>query len=284
MRTFLKNILIVFAAISTSLYAQIPNSGFEEWNQSEPINWKTSNLWFLKTVSPTEGTVSGSSAIKLTTLSTGELLMPATVLSGADGSGFPVNQRHEQLSLYYKFSKTNNTAYLFISVGVFKNGEGIGGGVKDIITDADNFTALNIPIEYFDNQVPDSAIILIMVTDQFSDTSASGSCAVIDDVSFNVLSDVDNENINPENFKLEQNFPNPFNPETNIKYSINSSQYVSLKVYDVLGNEIADLINEEKHAGVHEVKFNGSDLASGIYFYKLQTGGLTETKKMLLMK
>lgn len=96
--------------------------------------------------------------------------------------------------------------------------------------------------------------------------------------------DVDNENSNPGNFALEQNFPNPFNPETNIKYSINSNQFVSLKVYDVLGNEIADLINEEKPAGVYEVKFNGNGLSSGIYFYKLQTGGLTETKKMILMK
>lgn len=104
------------------------------------------------------------------------------------------------------------------------------------------------------------------------------------DYNTETATDVDDENLNPGNFTLEQNFPNPFNPETIIKYSINSNQFVSLKVYDVLGNEIADLINEEKPAGVYEVKFNGNGLSSGIYFYKLQTGGLTETKKMILMK
>lgn len=120
----------------------------------------------------------------------------------------------------------------------------------------------------------------------YLEINVNGNLTVDKQVDFNTgtTTDVDYNNSSINNFALEQNFPNPFNPETNIKYSINSNQFVSLKVYDVLGNEIADLINEEKSAGVYEVKFNGSELSSGIYFYRLQTGGLTETKKMILMK
>jgi hypothetical protein len=85
-------------------------------------------------------------------------------------------------------------------------------------------------------------------------------------------------------FKLEQNYPNPFNPTTSIQYAISSRQFVTLKVYDILGNKIATLVNEEKPAGEYEIEFNATGLTSGIYFYQLRTGNFTETKKMLMIK
>jgi photosystem II stability/assembly factor-like uncharacterized protein len=88
----------------------------------------------------------------------------------------------------------------------------------------------------------------------------------------------------PALFELKQNYPNPFNPSTVINYQLPVSGDVTLKVYDVLGNEIATLVNEEKPAGSYEVEFNASELSSGIYFYKLQAGDFVETKKMILLK
>ncbi|UCH66851.1 MAG: T9SS type A sorting domain-containing protein [Ignavibacterium sp.] len=88
----------------------------------------------------------------------------------------------------------------------------------------------------------------------------------------------------PLTFRLGQNYPNPFNPSTTIKYAISSKQFVSIKVYDVLGNEIATLVNEEKPAGVYQVEFNEIGLPSGTYFYRLQAGAYIQTKKMLLIK
>jgi predicted lipoprotein with Yx(FWY)xxD motif len=85
-------------------------------------------------------------------------------------------------------------------------------------------------------------------------------------------------------FALLQNYPNPFNPSTKFKYSIPTSRFVTLKVYDVLGSEVATLVNEEKPAGNYMIQFNASQLSSGIYFYKLQTDSFIETKKMILMK
>jgi hypothetical protein len=92
---------------------------------------------------------------------------------------------------------------------------------------------------------------------------------------------------NPEiisEFRLEQNYPNPFNPVTNIQFRISDFGFVTLKVFDVLGKEVATLINEEKPAGSYEVEFNSNDLSSGIYFYKLQAGSFVDTKKMILLR
>jgi len=88
----------------------------------------------------------------------------------------------------------------------------------------------------------------------------------------------------PDEYFLNQNYPNPFNPTTTIRYQIPEISFVTIKVYDVLGNEIATLVNEEKPAGNYEVEFIGKGLPSGIYFYRLQTGSFVETKKMVLLK
>lgn len=88
----------------------------------------------------------------------------------------------------------------------------------------------------------------------------------------------------PDRFTLQQNYPNPFNPVTTIQYSIPQRSNVTLKVYDVLGKEIALLVNEEKDRGVYNVNFDATGLASGIYLYKLQAGSFVETKKMILLR
>jgi hypothetical protein len=92
-------------------------------------------------------------------------------------------------------------------------------------------------------------------------------------------------NENPESqFYLSQNYPNPFNPVTNIRYQIPKSSFVTLKVYDALGNEVEVLVNEEKPAGSYTVSFDGGKLSSGIYFYKLDSGSYKATRKLILLK
>jgi hypothetical protein len=88
----------------------------------------------------------------------------------------------------------------------------------------------------------------------------------------------------PAEFLLSQNYPNPFNPKTKIKYQIAKISFVTIKVYDVLGSEVATLVNEEKPAGSYDVEFIGDELPSGIYFYQLEAGNFIETKKMVLLK
>jgi len=92
-----------------------------------------------------------------------------------------------------------------------------------------------------------------------------------------------NNNV-PGKIVLLQNYPNPFNPTTTINYSIPKSGLVTIKVYDVLGKEVRTLVNEEKTAGNYSVQFNGNNLSSGIYFYRMQSDNLSQTKKLILLK
>ncbi len=85
-------------------------------------------------------------------------------------------------------------------------------------------------------------------------------------------------------YELAQNYPNPFNPVTQIQYSLEQSSNVTLRVFDILGREVATLINENQNAGRHVVDFNASDFASGIYLYRLEAGSFVQVKKMILMK
>jgi len=109
-------------------------------------------------------------------------------------------------------------------------------------------------------------------------------CIIDGDTIGNILRVPENENLQPVYFKLYQNYPNPFNPSTNIDYEINELAKVTIKVYDILGNEVTVLVNEEKHPGKYSVKFNAGYLSSGVYFYKLQSGGNIMVKSMVLIE
>jgi hypothetical protein len=91
-------------------------------------------------------------------------------------------------------------------------------------------------------------------------------------------------NETPNQFSLSQNYPNPFNPSTKIKFNIAETGFTSLKIYDLLGNEMSALVNKELQSGSYEFNFDAKGLASGIYFYRLQAGSFIETKKMILIK
>ena len=97
-------------------------------------------------------------------------------------------------------------------------------------------------------------------------------------------SGVEDEESIPNAFALQQNYPNPFNPSTTVKYSIPGMSKVSIRLFNLLGEEVATLVNEEKVAGYYTIEFNAARLPSGVYFYQLQAGGFVETKKMLLLK
>lgn len=88
----------------------------------------------------------------------------------------------------------------------------------------------------------------------------------------------------PVSYSLKQNYPNPFNPVTKISFSIPKQGFVTLKIYDILGNEVSTLVNENRNAGNYDIEFKGDNLSSGVYYYKLESGGFTDIKKMTLIK
>lgn len=126
--------------------------------------------------------------------------------------------------------------------------------------------------------------LILIIAFLFLILSASGSSLLFGNELQKDNTNKKDASIELSSFKLEQNYPNPFNPSTEIKYSIPVESYVRLKVYNVLGNEVATLVNEEKPAGKYSIKFNASNLSSGVYIYRLQTDYSIITKKMTLIK
>ncbi|MEJ2617339.1 MAG: T9SS type A sorting domain-containing protein, partial [Ignavibacteriaceae bacterium] len=124
--------------------------------------------------------------------------------------------------------------------------------------------------------VYDSGLVTITGVKVYKDSSRLS-------ITYGVVS-VDEKNSLPIEFTLMQNYPNPFNPTTSIQYSIASRQFVELKIFNVLGQEIKTIVNEEKPAGNYQVEFNAANLPSGVYFYRIQAGSFNQVRKMLLIK
>ena len=99
-----------------------------------------------------------------------------------------------------------------------------------------------------------------------------------------IVTEIENVEESVLSYGISNNFPNPFNPSTRIKYFIPTQSFVTIKVFDALGNEIATLVNEEKQTGSYNVEFDASGFTSGIYFYRIQAGNFAETKNMILLK
>ncbi len=107
---------------------------------------------------------------------------------------------------------------------------------------------------------------------------------VIRDTLYGVLLNVPRFEGLPASYELYQNYPNPFNPSTEIRYQISSAGHVSLKVFDLLGREVATLVDEEKLPGIHAVTWNAAGFASGVYLYRLQAGSFVETKRLMIIR
>jgi hypothetical protein len=142
-----------------------------------------------------------------------------------------------------------------------------------------------VPMTYYSSEVPDTAIIQVSVLGPTGSDFHAGTTIHVDNLSFSGTVDVGEENFEkPVTFELSQNYPHPFNPSTSIRYSVQSSQHVSLRVYDVLGSEIAILVDEVKEPGNYIAVWDAHDYPSGMYFYRLRSGNQVGQKKMLLIR
>ncbi|MDD8017110.1 MAG: glucoamylase family protein [Bacteroidota bacterium] len=152
--------------------------------------------------------------------------------------------------------------------------------------------AFNLTLNWWDNDIIgiDQGPMIIMI-ENYRNQSVWNRFMKNPDVQrglaaakFTTVTGVGAEKSIPKNFSLSQNYPNPFNPTTIISYQLPKNSFVSIKVYDLLGKEIARLVDETQSAGMHTISFDATHLPSGIYFYTLRSGQFTETKKMMLLR
>lgn len=268
----------------------IPNPGFESWTLGNPDNWATDNVPSVYTpITQSNTSHSGSYAVKGEVVSYAQVPIAPT-LWGQNGD-IPISENYTRLTGYYQMTNKGQDA-LLVTVYLYDAQNGpVAVGINELGPTSDGYKMFTVDLQYiYGNDQPASSAYLLFVIGL--DSSATneevtvGSSFLLDDLAFDMASSIDNSKPDhqPQIFALAQNFPNPFNPTTNISFSIPVAGNTSLTVYNSLGQLVKTLVDEDLSAGLHQVTFDATGFPSGIYFYRLEAGTKSSVKRMSLIK
>jgi Secretion system C-terminal sorting domain len=287
MKTILKVLFLFFLFFNFVTFAQPLNNSFESWTNGDPTSWVTLDITgFVDCITQSSDAQNGSSSARLEVLDfLGTPFPPYLTSTDSNGNGHPVTQAYANFKGYYKFAPVGSD-WLIVSVLMSVNDTMyVGGGAITIESATASWTEFNVPLVYFNGTTPNSTYITFTIGDTAGTIAANvGTVAYLDNLSFSGVASVQQLPGVVNNYKLEQNYPNPFNPSTNIQYSIPEASFVQLKVYDILGNEVATLVNQEQSAGIYKADFSGKGFASGLYIARLTAGNYVKDIKMTLLK
>jgi hypothetical protein len=280
----LSTFLVCAAMLSSTVSGQtIPNGSFEQWSGGNPVGWKTSNSppsW--TNILQSSSAHAGASSAQGTVIGYSGLPVSPSLLAGETGRGFSISSRPDALHGWYMLTSVGGDGFM-VSVAIKKNSMAIGAGMIADATVASVYREFVADIAYGTSDIPDTAEIAIAVM-PFNPPQHIGTFFIVDDLSWGGVSEVKAIGGVPTSSTLEQNFPNPFNPTTNIVFSVAKTSSVSLKVFNLLGREVADLVNEELAPGRYRATFDGTALPSGVYFYRLQADQFSSTKRLMLLR
>ncbi|HTY57419.1 MAG TPA: T9SS type A sorting domain-containing protein [Bacteroidota bacterium] len=249
----------------------------------DPSGWDTGNgLYTFVTKSTTAHT--GSSAAQGGVVNVGAFNLSCSLrTTDVAGVGFAISQRYAALHGYYRFSPLSGDSF-FANFLAQKGTSGVGSASYVNSAAQSVYKEFVANVLYPGSDIPDNGII------SFSIIGAGGfphvgSTFLVEDLSFGPATGVnDRPDGTPKAFRLEQNYPNPFNPTTNIVYDVPEQSHVKMTVIDLLGREVAVVVDEVQPAGRYKAVFNASALTTGTYFYRLTAGTSVQTRKFLLLK
>ena len=210
-------------------------------------------------------------------------------------SFFGYHGRPASLNGWYQFTSAGHDS-LTIAVEMWSSGmsQVVSAGVWSARSNTSGYTQFSVPLEYISGITADTAWVWVLIEAGDNDTIHVGSTFLLDDLSFqgNVAGIAPISSVTPTSYALDQNYPNPFNPSTTIRFSLPEASHVRLTVFNLLGEELAVLINEQRQAGVYDQKFDASGLPSGSYFYRIEAQGLggaqaksfVQVRKMTIVK
>ncbi|MBN2367271.1 MAG: T9SS type A sorting domain-containing protein [Calditrichaeota bacterium] len=289
------NYVLLFAVLFfLNLYGQIPNAGFEDWIDGNPVGWLTNNA--PPTVVPITQSAtshSGNSAARGEVVSISSFVLAPSMTSidpQNSNIGFPVSQRYAQISGWYQFSGTGNSVLLinvFMSYISATDTTGVGAGAFISGTNTGSYTQFSAPISYVPgSEIPNVAWITVQISDTVTGLPAIGNFFLIDDLSLEGIVGVEDPAQNPVSgdYQLHQNYPNPFNPSTTISFNLPGVSEVAIVIFNQLGEEVDRIQVGRLGAGNHSVEWNAENYPSGIYYYQLQTKNQKMIRKMILLR
>ncbi len=275
--------------------AQIPNGGFENWTSGSPDNWFANNVpTYYSTITQSTTAHSGSYAAQGQVAAYFNQLVAPLMQTGSTANGFHYVGRPASVTGYYQLSSQSGDEMHVIALLV-RGDTAIAAATGIITTAASSYTQFSFPFTYVFAGNADSAYVQIAMSNA-GGTVHSGSVFLVDDIAFSGVNGVNQSpGTAPRTFALDQNYPNPFNPSTTIGYDVPYRSRVEITVFNALGQQVKQLVNDDFGAGHYTVQFNANGLASGVYFYRLRAvagpdanGGqskeFVQTKTLLLMK
>jgi len=281
---------LLFILLVSFSFAQIPNHGFENWAEEIPNDWLTSNVpGSFEPITKSETSHSGSYAVKGEVLSFLDASLPPWL--STDATYFAISQNYTRMTGYYQFSNNGEDA-LWAEV-VFFDAQLmlVAAGIAEFGETSAAYTQFIVNMDYTlgSGQPATQAIIWFTIfpsTESQTDSLTAGSYFLIDDLEFDMVSNISEGNFgdSPRSYHLTQNYPNPFNPSTKIKYSLPKPENVKIEVYNTIGQKIKTLLNKQMPAGYHEVIFTAENLPSDVYFYRIIAGDFQDVKKMVLLR
>ncbi len=295
--------LLLLLVMPGSSPAQIPNAGFENWtatNPASPTSWYTDNVPAVPPLFPGAAPVTQSA-----TAHTGSFAVQGTVVSYSYlGQGvayepwvqafFGYTGRPAALTGYYNFASVGHDTLLIVTYLYSQNlSQLVAAGDWGSGSTGSGYTQFSIPLNYVSTAAPDSAWIQVLIGNGDNDTLHLGSTFLLDDLAFEgQATGISGPATKPVSFALNQNYPNPFNPSTTIRFELPEASHVRLSVFNLLGEEVAVLVNEQRQAGVYDQRFDAAGLPSGTYFYRLeaqnasgaQGGNFVQVRKMTILR
>ncbi len=284
---------------ATFLSAQnVPNGGFENWTDNEPDDWGTTNIPGSDVITKSIDAFSGSFAARGQSIEVNRDNLPVEMV--ADGPpeglrvGFPISpQQFTRMTFRYKLDNGNNDH--LVAIVSIRNTDSLTMGLGSIVIEdksTDSWSLATVLIDYTEvGGTPGFAVVQFVLEDRTGgDPPSRDAFFIIDDVELSLATAINDDNpIVPDKSHLYNNYPNPFNPETTIKYHLAKSSQVRLIIYNQLGQVVTTLVNEHQSAGAKTVSWDGMDisgtqLSSGVYIYRIEAGDFVASKKMMLLK
>jgi len=300
---YIKSILLIlivsFPFISK---AQILNSNFENWaatsNILMPSNWTFSAMDGIAIpVTRSTDSHSGTYSARGEVLSAGSppvetLITPilTSIPPGSEDLGFSVSERHYAFSGFYQYYPVEGDKFQ-ITVIMFHETTSVGIGALSVEAGAIAYTPFTIDINYTSEEIPNTCLITFTICGPTgSNDYHEGSYFLVDELEFDSpLLFFNGPGEYNYQFILQQNYPNPFDSETEINFQVPEDINVRVKIFNILGQEIAELADRKFPIGRHSIRWNGRDnngrkVSNGIYFYQIQSGDLSQARKMYLLR
>ena len=279
-------ILALVLLCASGASAQVPNGGFETWTNGSPDNWLTDNAApVYVTVSQSTNAHSGAYAASGQVPVVFNVPIAPWLQAGTGGQGFHASGRPAVITGWYQLTSVGGDK-IVVAGWLMQGGTTLIAVANDSVTAAaSSYKQFSVPFVYGAAGNADSAYIEIALTNDGSAGVHSGTSFLIDDIALSGTSAVGPApGTAPKVFALDQNYPNPFNPTTTIGYDVPSRSHVMLTVFNMLGEQVKQLVNDDVGAGHYSVQFSANGLPSGMYFYRLQAENFVQTRTLMLVK